>query len=201
MSITRAKTSSIAQGPSTNRNLLAGNPVILGGSYESIQTYELSSAQTTVTFSSIPSTYKHLQIRFHARNTGAGVDFDYAALQYNGNNSTASYTYHVLSGNGASPSASGNGTGVIGYNLGGYIVAGAAAANRFGTGIIDILDYANTSKYKTTRVFSGWDTNGGGNVALLSGLFLSTSAISSIAISSQTGNLAQYSSFALYGIK
>ena len=171
------------------------------GDYESIQTYALSSSQTTVTFSSIPSTYKHLQIRFIARNTGAGVDFDYAAIQYNGNNSTASYTYHVLSGNGASASSGGNGTGVIGYNLGGYIVAGGVTANRFGVGVIDILDYANTNKYKTTRVLSGWDNNGAGNIALISGLFLSTSAISSIAISSQTGDLAQYSSFALYGIK
>ena len=171
------------------------------GDYESIQTYVLSSSQATVTFSSIPGTYKHLQIRFIARDTSTGPDFDYATIQYNGNTSTSSYTYHTLSGNGASASTSGNGTGVIGYNLGGYIVSGNVTASRFGVGIIDILDYANTNKYKTTRVLSGWDSNGDGDVGLISGLFLSTSAISSIVIGSQVGDLSQYSSFALYGVK
>jgi hypothetical protein len=171
------------------------------GAYDSLATVTVGTAVSTITFAGIPSGYKHLQIRFLARNTGAGVDFDYATIQYNGNTSTASYTYHVLSGNGASASASGGGTGIIGYNVGGYIVAGGVAANRFGVGTIDILDYADTNKNKTTRIFSGWDNNGAGNVALISGLFLSTSAITSIVIGSQTGNLAQYSSFALYGIK
>jgi hypothetical protein len=97
--------------------------------------------------------------------------------------------------------ASGGGTGIINYNVGGYIVQGGATASVFGAGVIDILDYANTSKYKTIRTLSGWDKNGGGNVGLSSGLWLSTSAISSIVIGSQTGNLVTNTQFALYGIK
>jgi hypothetical protein len=173
----------------------------LVGSYDSLATVTLSASTASVTFAGIPMGYKHLQLRFLARNTGAGVDFDYATVQYNGNTSTASYTYHTLTGNGASAGASGGASGVIGYNLGGYIVAGGVAASRFGVGVIDIFDYANINKNKTTRVLSGWDNNGVGNVGLLSGLFLSTSAITSITIGSQTGNLAQYSSFALFGVK
>lgn len=170
-------------------------------SYESIQTTTLSSSQATITFSSIPATYKHLQIRFIARDSDTGSTFDYTTLQYNGDTSTANYTYHVLSGNGATAAGSGGGTGIINYNVGGYIVAGGATASVFGVGVIDILDYANTSKYKTTRTLSGWDKNGAGSVGLSSGLWLSTSAISSIVIGSQAGNLVTYTQFALYGIK
>ena len=66
-------------------------------------------------------------------------------------------------------------------------------------GVVDILDCSNTSKYKTMRALCGTDTNGGGEVGLFSGVWQSTSAISSITIS--FSNIAQYSTFALYGIK
>lgn len=170
-------------------------------SYESIQTYTLSSSQATITFSSIPSTYKHLQIRFIARDSDTGTTFDYTTLQYNGDTSSANYTYHVLSGNGSAAAGSGGGTGIVNYSVGGYIAAGGNTANLFGAGVIDILDYANTSKYKTVRTLSGMDKNGAGWVHISSGLWLSTSAISSITVGSQTGSLVQYSQFALYGVK
>jgi hypothetical protein len=64
------------------------------------------------------------------------------------------------------------------------------------------LDYANTNKYKTTRSIGGNDNNGSGFVSLISGLWLSTSAISNIEIIPLNGTLwTQYSHFALYGIK
>jgi hypothetical protein len=67
--------------------------------------------------------------------------------------------------------------------------------------VIDILDYANVNKYTTIRVLGGADLNGSGAINLVSGLWMNTAAVTSFLISADSGNLAQYSSFALYGIK
>jgi predicted patatin/cPLA2 family phospholipase len=74
-------------------------------------------------------------------------------------------------------------------------------ANIFGAGVIDILDYANTNKYKTVRALSGHDNNGSGYVNFESGLWMSTSAITSIKLFTAGNVYAQYTQFALYGIK
>ena len=84
-----------------------------------------------------------------------------------------------------------------------YFAGGGMTANTFGAGVIDILDYAKTNKYKATRQLSGISSNAtvGDRDYLLygSGLWRSTSAITSITL---TGNsFVQYSHFALYGIK
>jgi hypothetical protein len=82
------------------------------------------------------------------------------------------------------------------------VAAGGSAASIFGVLVLDILDYANTSKTKTTRTLMGYDKNGAGKVTLTSGLWNNTSAISSISIVPKDGSSwAEYSSFALYGIK
>jgi hypothetical protein len=67
---------------------------------------------------------------------------------------------------------------------------------------MDILDYTSTNKNKVGRHIGGVDYNGSGGVYLGSSLYSTTSAISSISLTSNNGqNFLQYSSFALYGIK
>jgi hypothetical protein len=66
--------------------------------------------------------------------------------------------------------------------------------------IHDILDYSSTAKNKTVRTLNGWDNNGTGVVLFYSGMTTSTDAISSITLTGAY-NFAQYSSFALYGVK
>ena len=193
MSITRAKTSSIAQGPSTNRNLLAGNPVILPGSYESIQTVTVGAGgQTTITFSSIPSTYKHLQIRGIAR----GTDSSLRALFLSINSTVNVVRSHYLYGDGATASAGSQTANQLGWGLGSGQLASA-----FSIAVIDILDYANTNKNKVTRSLAANDLNGSGNIALFSELFDTTVAINAVNLTLEVGNFAQHSTFALYGIK
>lgn len=76
-----------------------------------------------------------------------------------------------------------------------------ATANVFGAIVLDILDYADTNKYKTTRSLAGLDSNtAGGALQLASGSWRNTAAITSITFSSGT-NFQQYSTLALYGIK
>ena len=67
--------------------------------------------------------------------------------------------------------------------------------------IIDVLDYASTSKYKTLRDFEGVDINVSGDIVISSGLWQSTSAINSITFYLGSGNFATTTTVALYGIK
>jgi len=186
--------------------MLAGNDVILGGSYESIQTYNLTTATASVTFSSIPATYTHLQIRFFAQtNRGTyGSDDIFVRVGSGSIDSGSNYAWHDLFGNGTSAAAQSL-TSQTKIELNN--AAGTGVASNFGAGVLDILDYANTNKYKTTRSLHGNDVNGtisgfGGRVALDSGLWINTAAITTIQFAPITGTaFNQYSSFALYGIK
>ena len=74
-------------------------------------------------------------------------------------------------------------------------------ANQFGAGITDILDYANTSKYKTVKTVGGYDNNSDGRIELTSGVWMNTAAVTSITFSFFGDAVAAGSTFALYGIK
>ena len=82
-----------------------------------------------------------------------------------------------------------------------YMPAASATASIFGSAIIDIFDYANTNKYKTMRSLYGSDLNGSGQVGIASSVWMNTNAINSIKLYFTSSNLAQYSSFALFGVK
>jgi hypothetical protein len=171
-------------------------------SYESIATVTVGAGgQSTITFSSIPSTYKHLQIRGIVRTATAST---LAALKmtFNGDGSSSNYvTLHQIYGSGASAAAqSSTGNGWI-YQS--YLAGNNAGANMFGSFVTDILDYQNANKNKTTRTLAGTDQNGSGYVTFGSGLWMNSStAISSITIIDDGGsNISQYSQFALYGVK
>ena len=180
--------------------LLGPNSAFMPGSYESIATVSVGSGGTSYAeFTSIPSTYSHLQIRTLQRDTGTPANMDNLYLQFNGDTGT-NYSYHRLIGTGSSVLVTSDAT-ISNLKIGLQPNAGITA-NAFGTSIIDILDYANTSKYKTVRTLVGSDTNDtNGNSSLFSGNWRNTNAITSIKIYPEANNFAQYSRFALYGIK
>jgi hypothetical protein len=187
----------------TNYNsFLAGNPKYVAPSYESIATASGTGSSATISFTSIPSTYTHLQIRAIARDTSAFNDSYGAKLKINsdtGNN----YASHYILGNGATVVAGSQGTSITPPNCV-QTAGGGMSANIFSAIIIDFLDYKNTNKYKTIRVLTGIEPNStsGDGVGLQSALWMNTNAISTITITSDSGsNWAQYTKFALYGIK
>ena len=192
MSISSVKTGAIGD------SLLAGNSPYLPGDYVSIATVTAGAGGISgITFSSIPSTYQHLQIRGIARYSSSGSGG--ASIYMRLNSDTGSnYSYHSLSGNGTAAAANGAATQTEMYIA--ESPTTTYTANTFSGIVIDILDYANTNKYKTIRSLTGWDSNGSGVVALESGNWRSTSAVSTILLNFGA-NFAQYSSFALYGIK
>lgn len=169
-------------------------------SYESIQTYTLGSSQASVTFSSIPSTFKHLQIRMIARTSRSANEYDGTIIQFN-SDTGANYAYHRIIGDGSTVLADGyasQNNGTLGTTLG-----AGAIANAFSPLITDILDYASTNKTKVVRSISGRQNNTTDSQLLYtSSLWNNTSAITSITIKPSVGpNYVQYSQFALYGIK
>jgi hypothetical protein len=172
----------------------------LVGSYDSLATVTLSAATSSVTFAGIPSGYKHLQIRFIARTARASFPDDNMAMQLNANTGS-SYAWHQLSGDGSSATA-GASTTTTDLRVG-RVTGATAAAGNFGTGIIDILDYDNTNKFRTIRTLSGNEFNGSGTITFFSGLYQSTVAVTSIKLFSQTGanDFAANTTFALYGVK
>jgi hypothetical protein len=179
--------------------LASANYARATNSYESIATVTVGSGgSSSVTFSSIPSTYTHLQVRGIARSNRASTR-DALSVRTNGN--SADYSYHNFYGNGGSVTAQFvDVEPEIAFN---DIAGDSATAGVFGAMIIDILDYTSTTKIKTIRGFGGSDNNGSGIVALNSGAYYTnTNAITSITLLSYGGTaLNQYSSFALYGIK
>jgi hypothetical protein len=160
-------------------------------SYESIATVNGDGSSASLTFSSIPSTYKHLQIRAIGRNSSGYIRFNA--------DTGANYARHWLRGTGAAVTAVGGASQNEMYGF--DFTDNGDTANVYGVGIIDIHDYASTTKNKTLRSFSGKDLNGSGNVYLYSGVWLSTSAITSITIYSPAAAPTTASTFALYGIK
>lgn len=165
--------------------------------FDSIATVTAAGGETSLTFSSIPQTYKHLQVRWVNQMNVAGA----TGIWFRPNNdSGASYAYHQLLGNGATASTSANASSSIGMIAASF----GYNANYKNVGTFDLLDYANTSKYKTGRAFSGFDDNSGTNTAtvrLCSSLWMSTAAVSSLVVYMNTDAFMAGSTFALYGIK
>lgn len=175
--------------------------------YESIATANGTGSSGVITFSSIPSTYKHLQIRSINRTTTATGDGDPFNIRLN-SDTGANYSWHYIQGYvGASSGVVANGGANETSMLSGYSAGANNSDYMFSALITDLLDYQNTNKYKTIRTLQGFDANGdgGGNryyaMRFFSGLWRSTSAITSITITAPNGNWATNSSFALYGIK
>jgi hypothetical protein len=171
---------------------------VLAGSYYSIATTTVGvGGASSITFSSIPSTYTHLQIRLLGRTNRAAAS-DYVTIILN-SDSGANYSYHYLQGDGSSATA-GASTGSV-YLFLDKLPGANASANVFGAAVFDLLDYTNTSKYKTNRSLGGYDNNGDGIIEFDSGNWRSTSSVTAITLTPGAGTLfSQYSSFALYGV-
>jgi len=157
-----------------------------------------SGGQSSITFSAIPQTYTHLQIRGTVLTSSSGTVI---RTQVGGGivDTGSNYARHVLGG-------SGSGSGFSSYQtnpsinlFGDSVGTSTSIPSVF---ICDILDYTSVNKNKTFRALSGSDQNGSGEVELVSGAWFNySSAINVINIFPAAGNFSQYSNFSLYGIR
>jgi hypothetical protein len=178
-------------------------PFSPAGAYDALASITLSSAASEVTFSNIPSGYKHLQIRMLQRDSNADTNVNSLYMYYNGD-TNGNYSWHRIEALGSgTPSSSG-------YGNQGSMWIGPSTANNYTSGIfcghiIDILDYSSIEKYKTMKHIGGFDTNGTGTepgeIAFTSGMYMSKQPISSITIMKSGQNQVSGSTFALYGVK
>jgi len=174
-----------------------GNFSAAPASFESIATANPGNNQS-VTFSSIPQTFAHLQLRCSIKGNDAGT-IDTWFLRLNGLAPGSGYRGHFIRGGAGAPTALTTSDSYM--NLGNP--GGNGNDSRvFGSFIVDILDYTNTNKYKTLRNFGGFETSSIGRVFFSSGfLVTSTSAITQIDLSGLSGGLMNGTTIALYGIK
>lgn len=155
-----------------------------GSTYTPIYTTTLGSAQTSVTLNSF-SGYTDLVLIFSGGENGSNRDF---RLTFNGDTSALySATRMIGDGTSAQSSRSTNATALEG-------VLGNAICN----GIYNIMNYANTTTFKTS-IYRMADA--GSRTSAYTGLYRSTSAITSMTFTAEAGNtINSGSSFTLYGI-
>lgn len=153
-------------------------------------------------FTNLPQTFQDLRIVCFLRSTRAGAATDNAAFwfgPYGANN----YSETWLVGDG-STAASSRGTNAAVFVNSAVVPAATATSGVYAAVTIDILNYANTSTFKTVMTRCAADANGSGTSRLAVGLYSSTSAISSFAIVANNGvgqNFLAGSSVYIYGIR
>lgn len=184
--------------------MLAGNEAYIPGDFKSIATASGNGSATSVTFTGIPQTYKHLQLRSFVKTANAAAYDVLYLYNYDGTSSNTNSAYHGIYGTG---SAAGTTSGTAGFSGGiAYIPAANSGANIFGISVVDILDYSSTVKNKTIRGISGFDDNGAttGNINVYFGsifpVALGTTAITSLTVVCNSA-LNSNSRLALYGIQ
>ena len=173
----------------------------VGATYELIQTQILTTTESSIVFSNLgnfSTTYKHLQLRFSGRTNGSYTE---TALRSRFNADAGNnYVKHFLLGDGSTvSSALFEGTSSSNA-LTGLVSGSLATTNSFFAGYVDLLDFASTTKNKTTRALSG-GTGGVNRIDLHSGLWMNTNAVTSWTLFIGSGSFIAGSRFSLYGIR
>ncbi|MEI8286719.1 MAG: hypothetical protein WCG15_05410 [Actinomycetes bacterium] len=165
----------------------------MANTYTLIEAKTLSTTTASVTFSSIPSGYTDILVKVSSRSADSGTDI---AIRFNGDTGN-NYTFIRLYANGSTVSTSASTTTRLINNM---MVQASYTANVFGNGEIYIPNYTS-SNYKSVSIDGVTENNDTTSFqAFTAGLWSSTSAINSITLISDGGNIASGSTFYLYGI-
>lgn len=173
----------------------------MAATYNLISSQVLGSTATSVTFSSIPSTYTDLVVKTSARDSSGGNGFDNIYMTFNGTSSTYGTTFLRYNSSGVDTfnDASQIYTRVI-ASVGGT----GGEANQFSVSEIYIPNYATSS----TKQISIWNATENSGTGPNSGFVIqeaatwASGAITSITLlDSASLSYAVGSSFYLYGIK
>jgi hypothetical protein len=180
--------------------MLAGNTAYNPTAFDSIATSTPANGAASLTFSSIPSTYKHLQIRGIYKDVStSSAQVAPLYIQFNGDSGN-NYSRHNMEGDGATVTS----LGVVNTSWMYIGFAGAVSTTgAYGGSIMTIMDYANTTKNKVIRTFAGANGNTTGTnygVSWNSGVWVNTAAITSVTVNAGNGGFATGTTFALYGI-
>jgi hypothetical protein len=167
--------------------------------YTAIQTYTNASNFNNIQFTGIPQTYTDLFVVIYARGTAAlTITQSFVFLNSDGSNSNYSMTDVVGNGSAATSTRATRGGGSFGVIT--NCPGASATAGVFGTSVMHIMNYSNTTTLKTALNRDAMDLNGSGNTFERITLYNSTAAISSLYFQSGSGNFVGGSQITLYGI-
>jgi hypothetical protein len=170
-------------------------------SYDLLATEILTGTQASIVFDNLTSTYgadyQHLQIRMTSRDTKSDTTANFL-LRIN-EVTTNSYAHHRLYA--SLSSLNGYASTSTSAIIAGVTTSANAPSSAFGSTVIDVLDFASTSKTTTTRSFSG-AVAANNYLVFSSGLYNSTDAVASVTILGESSNsFVAGSRFSLYGIR
>jgi hypothetical protein len=199
MAVTKISNSSL-KNLNKYDSFLAGNPAYEPPvyAYESIATVSVGTNNPTfITFSSIPQTYTHLQLRFYLRGTVVATSYGVTIALNKTSYTGSDHTWHRYNGDGSATSSNGAISQV------GMAISFPNSNSYHFPGISDILYYTDTSRNKTVRTLAAGDGNDGSSyLGIGTGTYYSTSAVSTIVIvSPDSSGFQQYTHAALYGVK
>lgn len=165
-----------------------------------IEHIELASAQSSITFSSIPNTFTDLKIVLSGRSTKTANNIDNVLIRFNADSGT-NYSTRILYGTGSGVNSAASGAGsntALWFTF--YAVTANQTANTFGNYEIYIPNYA--SSVAKSISLDGVQENNGTEAwqTISAGLWTGTGAITSVELATEIGNWTQYSSATLYGI-
>jgi hypothetical protein len=160
--------------------------------YDLIASNVLGSSASSVTFSSIPATYRDLIVVVDAASTTASPGASSFRMTFN-SDSGANYSYLDMSGDGSSASSSSTaGDNFIRFD---GIVQNNDTQKTMA--VVQIMDYSATDKHKTVLSRANKSNN---RLSAVAGRWASTSAINSITFATGSNNYASGGTFYLYGI-
>jgi hypothetical protein len=188
--------------------IASSNFVPVAGDWESIATQTItnsaatagSNVTNTISFTSIPSTYKHLRIQCIMKDTWSATGFGEAYMFFNGVETGNPYAHHWTTITSSTPSSSTLQNRNDGIFFG-VMPRNATLTNGFGTATVEIYEYTNTNKAKVIKGIAGAEWGDSANAQILSGMSSNTTTISSIQIKPNGQGFQYHSTFALYGMK
>lgn len=190
-------------------DMLAGNAVYNPSAMKLIQNTTLTSTQDGITFSSIPQTFRHLQIVINSKGAGTSYYYGHIYLRFNGLAGSTSYgglknqAYNTdwsssISAFGSYPTNT--------LDAGYYVDNFSGTSNMFGPMVVDIPNYTSTDRNKATTSRFGFITalSSGQDFATTgwgSGVSFSTTAITSILVNNYGSQFVSGTTISLYGLE
>jgi hypothetical protein len=171
------------------------------GSMEAIASFEVTSATSAISFFNIPQNYTNLEVRIVGKATRATTSGSTIFTTVNGDTGATNYRGHYLVCDQTNVATSGTLSQDSGYYLFTGLAMGASATNQVTTNVMNIFDYANTNKYKTSRTIFGENNNTTGYTGIYDCLWMNTAAVSSLSFIILSYTWAIGSKISLYGIK
>lgn len=160
--------------------------------WQLIQEQSLQTSAASVTFSSIPQTFKVLKILISSRTTGTGGQ----AVLIAPNGSSSNLTYRYLEGSGAAASSNNGAQGSVATTNG-----TGQTANTFNSVEVTIPNYSGTTNKPMSSDSVTENNATTAYLDLFATLWSNTAAITSLTFTDSGGNSFVFgSTFTLYGL-